>query len=258
MEFWRRHMPEKMALRSDADWHLDPFNVHTIDRFFAETGRTRQGETPFSLRTYLAYVDWFQQQSSIRPIEARVVRARAARGAGPHLSRDARHGRDHRRAARRRCRRVLVFPPRARGAGGGAAARALESRVRGRRHGELRRAARDNRRRTPERVRVGGVAVRGRRRARGHRPQARQPAICRVGVGMDSAARRAHRAGPELVPSSQRERAEGVGAQAVGRGPPQARAVARAAVARRAGVTLAECGDLPVGDRQRPCRSRST
>ena len=73
MEFWRRHMPEKMALRSDADWHLDPFNVHTIDRFFAETGRTRQGETPFSLKTYLAYVDWFQQQSSIRPIEARVV-----------------------------------------------------------------------------------------------------------------------------------------------------------------------------------------
>jgi thioredoxin reductase len=73
MEFWRRHMPEKMALRSDADWHLDPFNVHTIDRFFAETGRTRQGETPFSLRTYLAYVDWFQQQSAIRPIEARVV-----------------------------------------------------------------------------------------------------------------------------------------------------------------------------------------
>ena len=73
MEFWRRHMPEKMALRSDADWHLDPFNVHTIDRFFAETGRTRQGETPFSLKTYLAYVDWFQRQSSIRPIEARVV-----------------------------------------------------------------------------------------------------------------------------------------------------------------------------------------
>jgi cation diffusion facilitator CzcD-associated flavoprotein CzcO len=73
MEFWRRHMPEKMALRSDADWHLDPFNVHTIDSFFAETGRTRQGETPFSLKTYLAYVDWFQRQSSIRPIEARVV-----------------------------------------------------------------------------------------------------------------------------------------------------------------------------------------
>jgi len=73
MEFWRRHMPEKMALRSDADWHLDPFNVHTIDRFFAETGRTRQGETPFSLTTYLAYVGWFQRQSSIQPIEARVV-----------------------------------------------------------------------------------------------------------------------------------------------------------------------------------------
>jgi cation diffusion facilitator CzcD-associated flavoprotein CzcO len=73
MEFWRRHMPEKMALRSDAGWHLDPFNVHTIDCFFAETGRTRQGETPFSLKTYLAYVDWFRRQSSIRPIEARVV-----------------------------------------------------------------------------------------------------------------------------------------------------------------------------------------
>lgn len=73
MEFWRRHMPARMALRSDADWHLDPHNVHTIDAFFAETGRTRQGETPFSLRTYLKYTDWFQQRRAIRPIEARVV-----------------------------------------------------------------------------------------------------------------------------------------------------------------------------------------
>lgn len=73
MEFWRRHMPERMALRSDADWHLDPFNIHTIDAFFAETGRTRQGETPFSLTTYLKYTEWFQQRRAIRPIEARVV-----------------------------------------------------------------------------------------------------------------------------------------------------------------------------------------
>src|SRR5262249_20202862 len=73
MEFWRRHMPDGMALRSDADWHLDPFNVHTIDAFFEQTGRTRQGETPFSLKTYLKYADWFQHQRSIQPVETRVV-----------------------------------------------------------------------------------------------------------------------------------------------------------------------------------------
>jgi cation diffusion facilitator CzcD-associated flavoprotein CzcO len=82
MEFWRRHMPERMALRSDADWHLDPFNVHTIDAFLAETGRTRQQETPFPLKTYLEYADWFRRQRSIRPIEARVVQLEAAVATG--------------------------------------------------------------------------------------------------------------------------------------------------------------------------------
>jgi cation diffusion facilitator CzcD-associated flavoprotein CzcO len=73
MEFWRRHMPAGMILRSDADWHLDPGNVCTIDRFFAVTGLTRESQTPFPLRTYLAYTDWFQRELAIRPIEARVV-----------------------------------------------------------------------------------------------------------------------------------------------------------------------------------------
>ena len=74
MQFWRAHMPERMFLRSDADWHLDPSGVHTIDRFFAESGLTRESQTPFPLRTYLAYADWFQQQRSIEPIDALVAR----------------------------------------------------------------------------------------------------------------------------------------------------------------------------------------
>jgi thioredoxin reductase len=74
MQFWRAHMPAGMFLRSDADWHLDPSGVHTIDRFFAESGLTRESQTPFPLHTYLAYVDWFRRHRSIEPVDALVVR----------------------------------------------------------------------------------------------------------------------------------------------------------------------------------------
>ena len=40
MEFWHTHMPHGMYLRSACDWHLDPANVATIERFLALQGRT--------------------------------------------------------------------------------------------------------------------------------------------------------------------------------------------------------------------------
>ena len=33
MEFWKANMPKGMVLRSASDWHLDPLNVHTIEKF---------------------------------------------------------------------------------------------------------------------------------------------------------------------------------------------------------------------------------
>lgn len=68
MEFWRRHMPRGMFLRSACDWHLDPLNVDTIDSFLGTQGKTARDVEPLSLEFYLSYVDWFQRQKSIKPV----------------------------------------------------------------------------------------------------------------------------------------------------------------------------------------------
>src|SRR5437868_4891753 len=55
MEFWRRHMPNGMFLRSACDWHLDPLSVHTIESFLHSQGKTPQEVEPLSLDFYLSY-----------------------------------------------------------------------------------------------------------------------------------------------------------------------------------------------------------
>jgi cation diffusion facilitator CzcD-associated flavoprotein CzcO len=70
MEFWRTHMPAGMLLRSDAEWHLDPPGVFTMDRFFAEAGGAPTG--PLSRDRYLEYAEWFQRNRDIHPIETLV------------------------------------------------------------------------------------------------------------------------------------------------------------------------------------------
>src|SRR5436305_14656981 len=62
MAFWQTHMPAGMYLRSACDWHLDPLNEHTIERFLALTGRTAADVEPLSLNFYLSYARWFQEQ----------------------------------------------------------------------------------------------------------------------------------------------------------------------------------------------------
>jgi FAD-dependent urate hydroxylase len=67
MEFWRRNMPKGMFLRSACDWHLDPQNVHTIEAYLQEEGKTSGDVEPLSLDFYLAYVDWFRKQKKVEP-----------------------------------------------------------------------------------------------------------------------------------------------------------------------------------------------
>src|SRR5690349_5260706 len=62
MEFWQTHMPRGMYLRSACDWHLDPGNVSTIERFVALRGQTPADVEPLSLQFYHEYVRWFQEQ----------------------------------------------------------------------------------------------------------------------------------------------------------------------------------------------------
>jgi cation diffusion facilitator CzcD-associated flavoprotein CzcO len=65
MEFWRKNMPPGMFLRSECDWHFDPVNIDTIEKFLETRGQTPHDVEPLSLDFYLAYADWFQTQKQI-------------------------------------------------------------------------------------------------------------------------------------------------------------------------------------------------
>ncbi len=64
-EFWKKHMPNGMLLRSNANWYLDPNHQWTINRFFTEHYPNRQPDEPISREHYLDYMDWFVQQAGI-------------------------------------------------------------------------------------------------------------------------------------------------------------------------------------------------
>lgn len=72
MEFWRKHMPKGMYLRSACDWHLDPQNKDTIEKFLETQGKTSHDVEPLALDFYLSYVDWFQQQKNIHPLPVHI------------------------------------------------------------------------------------------------------------------------------------------------------------------------------------------
>jgi thioredoxin reductase len=61
-------MPEQMYLRSACDWHLDPINVDTIERFLQTQGLTPAEVEPLSRQFYLSYLQWFQAQKQLASI----------------------------------------------------------------------------------------------------------------------------------------------------------------------------------------------
>lgn len=67
MGFWRRHMPERMLLRSGIDWHLDADGIDTFEAFLSQRGIDPAGVPPVPVKTFLDYADWFCVQSDIRP-----------------------------------------------------------------------------------------------------------------------------------------------------------------------------------------------
>lgn len=70
MDFWKSNMPEGMYLRSACDWHYDPFNEATIERYL-ETKNLRPADVePLALDFYLSYVEWFVQQKMIEILPA--------------------------------------------------------------------------------------------------------------------------------------------------------------------------------------------
>jgi|SoiMethySBSTD1v2_1073268.scaffolds.fasta_scaffold02287_7 cation diffusion facilitator CzcD-associated flavoprotein CzcO len=80
MEFWRKNMPQGMYLRSACDWHLDPVNLHTIEKFLQTRGQTPHDVEPLSLEFYLSYAEWFQTQKQITTLPSYIARLDHANG----------------------------------------------------------------------------------------------------------------------------------------------------------------------------------
>jgi len=74
MDFWKANMPAGMYLRSACDWHLDPAEVHTIEKFLETRGLSAADVEPLSLDFYLSYAQWFQEQKEIHAAPVLVQR----------------------------------------------------------------------------------------------------------------------------------------------------------------------------------------
>src|SRR5512145_362802 len=72
MEFWKEHMPKGMLLRSGFDWHLDPLDEHTFERFLTTRNLTPAQAEPISLDQYLEYCEWFRRAKGVEPHPGRV------------------------------------------------------------------------------------------------------------------------------------------------------------------------------------------
>lgn len=85
MDFWKSHMPQGLLLRSGCDWHLDPFNEDTIERYLETQHLTPAGVAPLSRDLYLSYCEWFQRQKAIQVLPKLVRRLDYAGGRRPHF-----------------------------------------------------------------------------------------------------------------------------------------------------------------------------
>jgi cation diffusion facilitator CzcD-associated flavoprotein CzcO len=66
MEFWHRHMPRGMYLRSGTDWHLDPLAIYTFDVFLAEKKINPEQANPIPVAFFQEYAQWFQEKYDLQ------------------------------------------------------------------------------------------------------------------------------------------------------------------------------------------------
>jgi cation diffusion facilitator CzcD-associated flavoprotein CzcO len=77
LEFWYRHMPDGMLLRSGADWHIDPAEVSTLAAYLRKQGLDQTGQ-PIPVQQFRAYAGWFQEEHGLaaQPTLVRALRRR--------------------------------------------------------------------------------------------------------------------------------------------------------------------------------------
>jgi FAD-dependent urate hydroxylase len=73
MEFWTRHMPAGMFLRSGLDWHLDAAGEHTFKAFAEEHGILPEDVDPIPIGVFLDYARWFQARKHVDSLEKLVT-----------------------------------------------------------------------------------------------------------------------------------------------------------------------------------------
>lgn len=61
MEFWWRHMPDDMLLRSGPEWHIDPLDVHTFESYIATVHAGHNSASPIPVGLFRDYGDWFRR-----------------------------------------------------------------------------------------------------------------------------------------------------------------------------------------------------
>ena len=74
MDFWKSNMPKGMFLRSGLDWHLDPLETHTLEKYLEAKKISPDTVEPIPVDFYLDYSQWFMEQKRIEPIEDFVER----------------------------------------------------------------------------------------------------------------------------------------------------------------------------------------
>ena len=177
MAFWRDQMPEDMYLRSGPDWHLDASGEHTFEAFFEDRGLDPADHDPIPIGVFLDHTDWFREQKSF-DVDERLVAALAKPNGTFEATMDD--------GSTIEADTVLAAPghPPLRQPAGVGRRGAAEAR---RPHttdlvtfDEPRRRARGRHRRPAERLRVGGAALRPRRRQRRRRAPPRDPGFAEV------------------------------------------------------------------------------
>jgi thioredoxin reductase len=72
MEFWRERMPKGMLLRSGATWHLDPLEIHTLQRYLESKGIEPERVSPLPVNLFVEYADWFVEKAGIKALPSYV------------------------------------------------------------------------------------------------------------------------------------------------------------------------------------------
>ena len=80
VEFWYRHMPDSMLLRSGADWHLDPARVCTFAAYLHKQGLCQPEGHPIPVQHFRAYAGWFQEEYALNVNPALVSALRRPNG----------------------------------------------------------------------------------------------------------------------------------------------------------------------------------